>query len=66
MRTLRLQGGAMTSPEIADFEAEPYHREAVQLRRYDDRAKIAGLATPNLEGYRPLIERLAAASRRPI
>jgi phosphonate degradation associated HDIG domain protein len=59
VRTLQLQGGAMTRAETAKFEAEPYYREAVQLRRWDDRAKIAGLATPDLHHYVPLIERLA-------
>jgi len=62
LRTLALQGGAMTSAEIVRFEAEAYHREAVQLRRYDDRAKIAGLSTPGLETYVPVIERLAVAA----
>jgi phosphonate degradation associated HDIG domain protein len=59
VRTLQLQGGAMRSAEIAGFEAQPYHRESVRLRRYDDRAKIAGLSTPRLEHYVPLMERLA-------
>jgi phosphonate degradation associated HDIG domain protein len=59
VKTLRLQGGAMTGAELARFEAEPYFRAAVQLRRWDDRAKIAGLATPEIETYVPLIERLA-------
>jgi len=62
LRTLELQGGAMTSVEIARFEAEAYHREAVRLRRYDDRAKIEGLSTPGLETYVSLIERLAVAA----
>ena len=64
LRTLELQGGAMTSAEMAGFAAEPYYREAVQLRRYDDRAKIESLPTPGLEHYVPLIERLATAAER--
>ncbi len=59
VKTLKLQGGAMTSAETARFEAEPYHVEALRLRRYDDQAKIAGLSTPDLAHYVPLIERLA-------
>jgi len=61
IRTLQLQGGAMTRAETAKFEAEPYHREAVQLRRWDDRAKVAGLSTPDLHHYVALIERSAIA-----
>jgi phosphonate degradation associated HDIG domain protein len=57
--TLKLQGGPMSSAEISRFEAEPFHREAVLLRRSDDRGKIAGLATPSLEDYRGLLESLA-------
>jgi [1-hydroxy-2-(trimethylamino)ethyl]phosphonate dioxygenase len=60
--TLKLQGGPMSSAEIAGFQAEPYHREAIAVRRWDDRGKIAGLATPDFVQYRALIERVAAAS----
>ncbi len=59
--TLRLQGGAMTAAEIARFEAEPFHREAVRVRLWDDRGKVPGLATRPLEDYRGLLEELAAA-----
>jgi phosphonate degradation associated HDIG domain protein len=54
--TLKLQGGAMTAAEIAAFETEPFYREAVRLREWDDRGKIAGLRTPDLRSYRQLIE----------
>ena len=57
--TLKLQGGPMSSAEISRFEAEPFHREAVLLRRSDDQGKIAGLATPSLEDYRGLLASLA-------
>jgi [1-hydroxy-2-(trimethylamino)ethyl]phosphonate dioxygenase len=60
IQTLQLQGGVMSSAEISAFEAESCHRQAVQLRRWDDRAKIAGLATADFSHYAPLIERLAA------
>ena len=54
--TLKLQGGAMTAAEIAAFETEPFYREAVCLREWDDHGKIAGLSTPDLRSYRQLIE----------
>jgi gamma-butyrobetaine dioxygenase len=59
IKTLQLQGGVMSPPEIAAFEAEPHHLEAVHVRRWDDGAKIAGLATPDFRHYAPLLERLA-------
>jgi gamma-butyrobetaine dioxygenase len=59
VKTLRLQGGIMSRAEIAAFEAEPHHREAVQLRRWDDGAKVAGLSTPDFHHYGTLLESLA-------
>ena len=56
VRTLQLQGGPMPAAEIAAFEREPYFREAVRVRRWDDRAKIADLKVPGLASYRSLIE----------
>jgi phosphonate degradation associated HDIG domain protein len=54
--TLKLQGGPMTAAEITAFEAEPFFREAVRLREWDDHGKIPGLSTPDLESYRQLLE----------
>jgi phosphonate degradation associated HDIG domain protein len=57
--TLKLQGGAMPADEVAAFEREPYFREAVRVRVWDDRSKVVGLATAPLSDYRDLIESLA-------
>ena len=59
VHTLALQGGPMSADAVTAFELEPQHREAVQVRRWDDRGKVAGLATPTMLQYRDLIERLA-------
>jgi [1-hydroxy-2-(trimethylamino)ethyl]phosphonate dioxygenase len=59
--TLKLQGGPMSAAEIVAFEAEPYWREAVQIRKWDDQGKVAGLETPGFEHYRALIDRFARA-----
>ena len=53
--TLKLQGGPMPADEVASFEAEPGCRDALVVRRCDDRGKIAGLATRRLEDYRELL-----------
>ena len=58
--TLKLQGGPMAGAEIIAFEAEPFHQDAVLLRRWDDQGKIAGLRAPGFSHYRALIERLSA------
>jgi [1-hydroxy-2-(trimethylamino)ethyl]phosphonate dioxygenase len=57
--SLELQGGPMTDREVREFEALSFHREAVRLRQWDDRAKITNLKTDGLESYRGLIESVA-------
>jgi len=59
VHTLKLQGGPMLPEEIARFEAEPYYRDAVVVRRCDDQGKVAGLKTPALRDYTALIDSLA-------
>jgi phosphonate degradation associated HDIG domain protein len=61
--TLKLQGGLLSAAEIASFEAEPGYREAVVVRRSDDRGKVAGFTTRRLEEYRELLGSLAGRSR---
>ena len=46
--SLKLQGGPMSSEEARKFEASPHFEAAVRLRHYDEKAKIAGLTTPDL------------------
>ena len=42
--SLELQGAAMTSREVTEFEAEPHHLDAVVVRRADEAAKVHGLS----------------------
>jgi phosphonate degradation associated HDIG domain protein len=56
LRSLRLQGGPFTPDEVRRFEQEPWFRSAVAVRRWDDVAKVPGLAVPGLEHYRSLLE----------
>lgn len=58
--TLGLQGGPMSRAEADAFEVEPYFRDAILLRHWDDQGKIARLPMPDFAHYRPQIERLAA------
>lgn len=51
IQSLALQGGPMTADESRQFEQHPFYREAVQLRRWDDRAKIEQFTTPYLEHF---------------
>jgi [1-hydroxy-2-(trimethylamino)ethyl]phosphonate dioxygenase len=56
VQSLALQGGPFSDAEVRAFEQNRYFREAVRLRRWDDSAKIPGLAVPSLDHYRPALE----------
>jgi gamma-butyrobetaine dioxygenase len=58
VRTLSLQGGPMTTAEVAAFEALPFSRDAVSVRRWDDRAKDTVVTPPRFAHFAPLIEAL--------
>jgi [1-hydroxy-2-(trimethylamino)ethyl]phosphonate dioxygenase len=58
--SLSVQGGPMDAEECARFEANPYYREAIRLRYWDDTAKVPGLEVPGLGHYH---DRLDAAAR---
>jgi predicted HD phosphohydrolase len=60
-QTLIAQGGAMSPAEVANFESDPDHRLAVQLRQFDDQAKVLELGVPGLDAYR---ETLLVVARR--
>jgi phosphonate degradation associated HDIG domain protein len=64
IESLELQGGPMTSEEIHEFQALPHWSNAVQLRRWDDEAKLVDLRTPGPEEYLEQL-RLAAAIAPP-
>ena len=55
-RSLELQGGPMTDAEAREFEQHPHYELAVRCRRYDDKGQIAGMETPDLEAFRPMLE----------
>lgn len=54
--SLALQGGPMTEEECLIFEQNPHFHASIQLRKYDDSAKIPGLQVLPLEHYLDLIE----------
>ena len=61
VHSLELQGGAFSPAEVAEFERSEYADDAVRLRRWDDVGKISGLATPDLEHYRGVLEAAVVA-----
>lgn len=57
--TLKLQGGPMSVLEVTEFKAAAFYQQAVAVRRWDDRAKVVGLATPDFADYVPEIQTLS-------
>jgi phosphonate degradation associated HDIG domain protein len=50
-RSLQLQGGVFSAAEAEAFIRQPYAKEAVSVRLWDDAAKVAGAPTPQLAHY---------------
>lgn len=61
VKSLQLQGGPMSREEQHQFEQHPFYREAVELRRWDDAAKVPGWQVPGLEAYRETLTQALAA-----
>lgn len=53
--SLGLQGGAMSDEECLAFKQRPFADDAIQLRRWDDAAKVRGLVTPDLQHFAQFI-----------
>ena len=58
VRTLVLQGGPMTPEQAAAFEALPFARDAVAVRRWDDEAKDPAVTPPGFAHFEPLLNSL--------
>ena len=50
-RSLILQGGVFTRPQATAFSARPGAVDAVQLRQWDDMAKVEGAIIPSLQHF---------------
>lgn len=62
-RSLQLQGGPFSAEEVARFALNPFARDAVRLRRWDDTAKVQGLAVPGLDHYLDRVRRVSLEGR---
>ncbi|MBN3806994.1 phosphohydrolase [Paraburkholderia sp. Ac-20336] len=58
VRSLELQGGIFSREDAEAFLQKPYAEDALRLRRWDDRAKVKDRATPDLDHYLNLVERV--------
>jgi [1-hydroxy-2-(trimethylamino)ethyl]phosphonate dioxygenase len=57
--SLKVQGGPMSSAQVAEFEGHRFFLDAVRLRRWDDLAKVKGAEVPLLSHYLAEIEKVA-------
>jgi phosphonate degradation associated HDIG domain protein len=64
VQSLALQGGSFSADEINEFESNPHFQAAVELRRWDDLAKVPGMEVPGMEHYRARLEREVATGDR--
>jgi len=62
VRSLEVQGGPMSPEEVAALEQRPGWEAGVQLRRWDDQAKLVDAKTKQVDDHRPLLERLVQRS----
>jgi len=54
-RTLEFQGGPMTEDEAAAFEQYPLFNLIIQMRKWDELAKIENKPLPDLQRYRAMM-----------
>jgi 2-amino-1-hydroxyethylphosphonate dioxygenase (glycine-forming) len=54
-RTLEFQGGPMSEEEADRLEEDILFREIIQMRRWDEAAKIEGQPLPSIDYYKQLI-----------
>lgn len=57
-RSLALQGGTFDAAQAESFERQPYWRDAVALRQFDDMGKREEFSHRRFEEFMPLLEGL--------
>lgn len=61
IRSLGLQGGPFSDGEVRAFEQNPFYRDAVRLRKWDDQAKVPDLSVPGPRDYCETLRRVLRA-----
>ena len=54
LKTLAFQGGPMSEEEIVQFESDPYFKDFVKVRAWDEMAKVENKPLPDLERYKEM------------
>lgn len=53
--TLIMQGGPMTEAQALEFEQQPYFKDKLLLRTWDEQSKLLNYIVDSLESYRELL-----------
>lgn len=61
VHSLSLQGGPMSSEEVAAFERNPNLDDIIRVRHLDDAGKDPAMETPPFAHYAPMIQRVVDA-----
>ncbi len=59
-KTLGIQGGAFSAKECEEFLRQDFANEAIQLRLWDDAAKVRGMSDASLDRFRHEIQKVAS------
>ena len=54
--SLAAQGGPFTKEQAKEYIKKPFMKESVEMRRFDDMAKIVNKKTPDLYHFKPYLE----------
>lgn len=65
-RSLAWQGGVFTLEEAHEFIALPYAEDAVNLRLWDDAAKVVGAPTESMDFFLARLEKLSFSSKHSV
>ena len=61
VHSLNLQGGPMSTDEVAEFERNPNLKEIIAVRYLDEAGKVAGMETPDFWHFATKIQRMVDA-----
>ncbi|KAJ2487439.1 hypothetical protein IWW37_005238 [Coemansia sp. RSA 2050] len=56
-QSLKLHGGPFSSAEMREFEKDPLFKVKVQIRKWEEAARVPGAKTPTLDTYREMAVR---------
>jgi len=62
-QSLAMQGGPFSSSQVEQFMRDTLFQEKIQMRRFDDAAKVVGAQVPLLDSYKALARQLLSDAK---